>query len=118
MEEELENLQNYFALVDLMTRNGRSGLIEVLIKELQPLRIRMEQDINHKIPHIHIDYGKIKHIASYSIQSGEKLAGNLDNKYDKIVKEWVTKNQKKLFQIWDEIQRGDNKAYELSIGQL
>ena len=93
-------------------------MIEVLLKELLPLRIRMEQDKNHKMPHIHIDYGKLKHIASYSIQNGKRLAGDLDNKYDKVVKDWITKNQEKLIRIWDAIQRGDNKAYELSISQL
>lgn len=118
MKVGLEKLQDDFALVDLLTRNRQGGLIEVLIKELQPLRIRMEQDKNHKMPHIHIDYGNIRHIASYSIQDGERLIGNLDNKYDKKIKEWITKNQKDLIQIWYEIQRGDNKAYELSIGQL
>ena len=118
MIEELKKLQDDLALVDLMTREKRGGLLEVLLKDLQPLQMRMEQDKNHKMPHLHVSYGKNKHAASYGIQSGERIVGQLDNKYDRVVKNWITNNQTQLLQIWGEIQRGDNNAYNLSIGQL
>ena len=118
IREELKILQDSMASVDLMSRNRHSGLMEILLKELKPLQIRMEQDKNHKMPHFHVSYGNNKHAASYSIQSGERIVGQLDNKYDKVVKYWTINNQAKLTQIWGEIQSGDNKAYNLSIGQL
>jgi Domain of unknown function (DUF4160) len=118
MLEELKKLQDDLAFVDLITRAKRSGLLEVLLKNLQPLQMRMEQDKNHKMPHFHVSYGKNNHVASYSIQNGERIVGQLDNKYDKVVKNWTTNNQEKLLQIWDEIQKGDNRAYNISIGEL
>jgi len=80
--------------------------------------MRMEQDKNHKMPHLHVSYGKNKHAASYCIQNGERIVGQLDNKYDKVVKSWIADNQTQLLQIWGEVQKGDNKAYNQSIGKL
>jgi len=56
MKQEIEKLQDQFALVDLMTRKSRSGLMEVLLKKNLPLEFRMEPD-HHGAPHIHISYG-------------------------------------------------------------
>lgn len=92
--------------------------MELLIKKLLPIEFRMEQDANHKMPHLHINYGKEKHVASYAINGGERLAGNLDTKYDKAVKVWISKNQVQLNKIWIAIQAGDQKKYELLIGNL
>jgi hypothetical protein len=117
MIEELKKLQKYLALIDIKT-SSRARLVEVLLKDLQPLQMRMEQDKNHKMPHFHVSYGKDKHAASYSIQSGERIVGHLDNKYDKVVKNWIFNNQEKLTQIWGEVERGDYKAYEKSISNL
>jgi len=119
MIPELEELQSEMALVDLFTTSKRGGnLTEILLKNLQPLQMRMEQDKNHKMPHLHVSYGKNNHAASYDIQNGERIVGKLDNKYDKVVKSWITNNQEKLTKIWGEIQSGDKKAYDISIGKL
>ena len=115
---DLEKLQSEMALVDLFTTPKRGNLTEILLKNLQPLQMRMEQDKNHKMPHLHVSYGKNKHAASYGIQNGERIVGQLDNKYDRVVKNWITDNQSQLIQIWGEVQKGDNKAYNQSIGQL
>lgn len=116
MNKELEDLQDKFATVDLMTIGRKAGLLEVLLKEKKPLEFRMEPD-NHA-PHIHIKYGKEKHKASYRINDGVRVAGNLDNKYDKTVKEWIAQNQTQLFEIWNEMKAGNQKEYELKIEQL
>ena len=118
MTEELKKLQDDMALIDLLTRNIDSSMIEVLLKKMLPIQIRMEQDNNHSMPHVHITYNKDYHTASYSIEDGERIVGNLKNKYDKVVKSWITANHKKLLQIWVEVQAGDNNAYDISIGQL
>ena len=115
---DLEKLQSEMALVDLFTTPKRGKLTEILLKNLQPLQMRMEQDKNHKMPHLHVSYGKNNHAASYDIQNGERIVGKLDNKYDKVVKSWITNHQEKLTNIWGEIQSGDSNAYNLSIGQL
>ncbi len=119
MKKELEDLQDSLALVDLMNREGKGLLIEILVKELKPIQFRIEQDPNHKnSPHIHINYGKQKHIASYSIENGDRLAGNLENKYDEKVKIWINANRQKLTKIYNDIQNGDQKSYEEAIKQL
>ena len=117
MVEELNELQDQFALIDLMTANSKGGLLEVLLKKLLPLEFRMEPD-NHGAPHIHISYGHEKHTASYRISDGVRIVGDLKNKYDKIVSEWILKNQLKMLDIWIAVQKGDQKSYELIIGQL
>ena len=116
MNKELEDLQDKFAFVDLMTEDRKEGLLELLLKKILPLEFRMEPD-NHP-PHIHINYGKEKHKASYLINNGVRVAGNLDNKYDKIVKNWIAINETKLQEIWTEMKAGGQKEYELKIGQL
>jgi hypothetical protein len=116
MNKELEDLQDKLAFVDLMTKARQQGLLEVLLKKVLPIEFRMEPD-NHA-PHIHINYGKEKHKASYRINDGVRVAGDLDNKYDKTVTGWIAKNQTTLQTIWKALKAGDQKEYELKIGQL
>ncbi|HEY5130065.1 MAG TPA: hypothetical protein VIJ35_22745 [Bradyrhizobium sp.] len=76
---ELEDLQYRLGEIDLLTRPSRSGgknLIEFLVVELEgiAIKIRMDGDRNHARPHIHIDYGKKRHAASYAIDNGERLS--------------------------------------------
>jgi hypothetical protein len=118
MKNQLEKLQDKLALIDLMSRPRRGNYSELLIKELLPLEVRMEQDKNHKRPHVHINYGKQKHVASYAIDNGERLVGDLSSKYDKVVTSWINENQARLLQIWTEMQAGNQNQYEFLIGQL
>lgn len=65
---------------------------------------------HHNFPYIHIDCGRIVHTASYSIENienCERLAGNLERKYDKAVKKWIENNKVKLMEIWGEIKNGN-----------
>lgn len=117
MIEELKKLQDEFALIDLLSKQGNSSLYEILLKKLLPLEFRMEPD-QHGAPHIHINYGKEKHTASYRINDAVRVAGNLENKYDKTVRKWIADNQVKLKEIWNEMIAGNQHKYELLIGQL
>lgn len=118
MTEELKELQSEFALIDLIKASYNSSPIEILIKKLDVIQIRMEQDKNHKLPHVHIKYGVENHIASYNISDGERIVGDLDKQYEKVTKKWILKNKEALLKIWEELQKGDNQAYELSISKL
>lgn len=119
MDKILQELQDDFALIDLLTKKGKSGLMEILIKQFLPIEFRIEQDPNHKnSPHIHINYGRQKHVASYSLISGVRFEGNLDRKYDKSVKDWIEKNNAILIQIYNDIQNGNEKSYSMLIRQL
>jgi len=64
------------------------------------------KETQHVRPHIHIDYGKERHIASYALDTGERLAGNLDARYDKAISAWNGQSQQRLFKIWAAIQNG------------
>lgn len=117
MPLEIKTLQDHFAIIDLMTTRVRGGLLEVLIKKLMPLKIKMYQE-KHQTPHVHIDYGTQKHKASYSVIDGQRLAGNLDDKYDNAVRTWIVKHHSELLTIWKALQAGNQKVYELKIGSL
>lgn len=101
-----EELQKRFAEVDLFSRSNSNGM-ELLVLKLDNLRIKMYQEQGHSHPHIHIDYGKSHHIASYSILNGTRLAGSLSKKYDRNVSEWVLNNKDVLEELWHEIQKGN-----------
>ena len=78
LKMELEDLQYRLGEIDLLTRPSRSGgknLIEFLVVELEDIAIKIQMygDRNHARPHIHIDYGKKRHAASYAIDNGERL---------------------------------------------
>ena len=46
------------------------------------------------------------------------IAGKLDSKYNKIIIDWLEKNQLALLELWNEVQKGNNKEYELIIKGL
>lgn len=116
MDKEFKELQDSFAMIDLMSAS-KGLLLEVLLKKILPIEFRMEPD-TYKTPHLHISYGRVKHAASYSLITGERIIGELDSKYDKDVKNWIEKNNEKLLQIWTNLQNGDQKGYETLIMSL
>ena len=97
LETELADLQDALANTDLSDAlrrmNDDQGLIYLLVKILQPIRIKIDGNRNHKRPHIHIDYGRKFHAATYATDTGERLVG--DRKYDYEVFEWIGKNRPK-----------------------
>ena len=108
LETELADLQDALANTDLSDAlrrmNDDQGLIYLLVKIRQPIRIKIDGNRNHKRPHIHIDYGRKFHAATYAIDTGERLVG--DRKYDYEVFEWIGKNRPKLMQAWELVQAG------------
>jgi hypothetical protein len=80
----------------------------LLVKGLHAIRIRMDGSKNHKRPHIHIDYGKEYHTASYAIDNGERIAGELDGKYDQGVGAWIVSSRPQLLRAWKLTQAGQN----------
>ena len=110
IQDELEKLQNQLAIVDLFTqkttKNHFRGLI-LTVKKLQNIKIKIYQESSHSKPHIHIDYGRQNHTASYSIDSPSRIAGNLKNKYDNSIIDWIDNNKEKLTQLWNAVQAGE-----------
>jgi hypothetical protein len=68
LEKLLHKLQDDFATIDIC--RGNSSHLELLVIKLQNIKIKIYQESHHSTPHIHIDYGKHTHTASYSIADG------------------------------------------------
>ncbi|MGE8152574.1 DUF4160 domain-containing protein [Pseudomonas vancouverensis] len=106
MEKEAKKLQDDLAFTDMLTAPSRGGdYAEMAIKSLKRLTIRMEAD-HHARAHVHIDYGREFHAASFAIDSGERLVGRMPAKYDRDVKAWIIQHQEKLQSLWDAMKRG------------
>jgi Domain of unknown function (DUF4160) len=103
-------LQSDFGLVDLLTRPSRSspGSMELLVIKLDRLKIKIYQEKGHALPHIHIDYGKQHHAASFSIDPPNRIEGQLGGKYDRTVQEWLTRNKDALIALWTALQAGES----------
>jgi hypothetical protein len=117
LSEQAALLQDDFAMIDLLTRpSSNHGMLEYLVKRHQLLAIRIDGDRNHGRAHVHVDYGRSHHAASYAIDSGERLAGALDSKYDKSMRTWIATNRKLLLATWNATQDGkDPRPFVLEL---
>lgn len=109
LEEEFDELQRLFAQKDLLTEPRRSsgtGFMEILLVKRKNMKIKIYQEKGHHLPHIHIDYGRQHHAASYAIESGERIEGSLSKKYDNDVLNWLDRNRDKVLEIWNSLQAG------------
>ncbi|WP_375056814.1 DUF4160 domain-containing protein [Zobellella sp. DQSA1] len=109
LEEEFDELQRLFAQKDLLTeprKSSGSGFMEILLAKRKNMKIKIYQEKGHHLPHIHIDYGKQRHAASYAIESGERIEGDLSKKYDSDVSNWLDRNRDKVLEIWNALQAG------------
>lgn len=114
LESEVGELQRDLAAVDLLIRRpgrrGKDDYLELLVARRDRLKVKMYQETGHKLPHVHIDYGREHHVASYSIDPARRLAGTLDGGYDSTVLEWITSRRPRLLEVWHAMQSG----YEVS----
>lgn len=111
LTSDIEELQKDFAQVDLRTtpsRSSRTGYTSFLLLKRGNLKFKMYQESGHSLPHIHIDYGRQNHAASYSIDPPSRLVGDLDRKYDRSVTEWITSRKDNLLKAWVVVQAGGN----------
>lgn len=112
LEAELTELQRQLAQVDLLTRPRPRGtgpnFMEFLVLKLRNMKIKMYQETGHHSPHLHIDYGREHHVASYSIDDARRLEGSLDTKYDREVVAWIAKHRGTLLQAWTALQSGQD----------
>lgn len=90
-----------------------SFLIDTIIDDKRrTIRVTMEQDANHKRPHVHIEQKRF-HQASFDVRTGELIIGDCDIKTQKKVGGWIRKHKKDLLQLWDIIQEG--KGYKPTV---
>ncbi|MFV3368449.1 DUF4160 domain-containing protein [Pseudomonas sp. NY15435] len=116
VEKEAADLQRSLATVDLITRPSRGDrFLELLVLKLKRLEIRMHPD-HHARAHVHIDYGKERHAASFAVDTGERLIGKMPSKYDKDIRDWILKNNTELMKLWSALK--DGKAHEEILASL
>lgn len=111
IDDELKKLQKSFAEIDLLSgldRRESRDSFGFLVARLKNIKIKMYQEKGHKLPHLHLDYGNLKHVASFSIDPPEKIKGCLSAAYDEKIVEWLSLNREMLLRIWDEAQSGGN----------
>lgn len=108
LEKELAELQNALATTDFQAAyrvaNQSKDLSYLILRVLKPIKIKIDGNKNYKRPHVHIDYGRQFHAASYAIDTAERIVG--DSKYDYEVAEWIGKNRPKLLRAWELVQAG------------
>ena len=107
LAEEIAELQKAFGDIDLLLKpRDFSPIPQFLVRVLEDIKIRMDGSKNHRRPHIHIDYGRKRHTASYAIDTGEKLVGSLGSQYDRRVLKWIDEYRPKLMMLWENVQTG------------
>ncbi|MGE3491562.1 MAG: DUF4160 domain-containing protein [Vicinamibacterales bacterium] len=115
MDDELRLLQYELAQVDLffpLSKRPANDLnrIELTLARLQNLKLKMYKEKKHSTPHIHIDYGREPHFASFQIDPPRLLAGNLDRAHTAKIVEWLTPRTELLKQTWMTLQSGQSVA--------
>ncbi len=59
----------------------------------------------HHAPHVHVRYGEYK--ASFSIETGDLLAGRLGPKQTRRVRDWIAARRPALEDNWQRALRGE-----------
>ncbi|OUL87561.1 DUF4160 domain-containing protein [Paraburkholderia hospita] len=79
----------------------------------------MYQERGHSRAHLHVDFGPSNHAAVFAVDTGERIEGNLDRKYDKAITAWTIANKKALLAIWNALQSGESEtSFSRSLPEL
>ena len=92
------------------SRHGH--VISFLVQEIgdrrRKIRVRMEPDVNHERPHMHID----EHNASFDVNTGELMEGECDVQTRQAVQNWILRHKGDLLELWDIAKAGiDYRPY-------
>ena len=101
LEMSVDDLQLQLAFVDLLNER-RSRAIKALLYQRGHVKVRMWQEQNHQRPHFHVEY-KREYSASYSVDTLERLAGEMPNRYEGPILEWASANQQFLTANWEQL---------------
>ncbi len=101
---ELDELRLLLYIVDPHPEDFNNSTKAQVIR-LDNVIVRMRSEHNHQRPHFHIEY-KQQFNASYAIDTLEKLAGNMPDRYEKRVLEWAVDKKTALISIWNNLQEG------------
>ena len=59
----------------------------------------------HNPPHIHVYYQE--HKATFELESGDLLTGNLPKRQTKMIQAWIEIHREELFADWELCQNGE-----------
>ena len=93
-EFEAEYLDSWFFNL-FLGRIAIYGKMEIFIRS---------KEQGHNEPHIHVKYKDIE--ASFSILTGELLAGEFPGKNQRLIKSWILENSEWLCNEWNELSNG------------
>ena len=101
INESLTELQDILATIDLQIalRAHPRGAIRLPVKRHENISLRMAASKNYGRPHIHVDYGQYKNAASYAIDDGQRLVGNLKTVYDNAIRSCIVSNNTLLIEL-------------------
>ncbi|MET0637830.1 MAG: DUF4160 domain-containing protein [Chitinophagaceae bacterium] len=102
----LQELQQLLASADLKNHSKSKGF-QILIAKKSDLKFRMEPD-HHQRAHIHIQYGKESHKATFAIDTGELLAGDLPAYQQRVATKWISDHSEPLNRLWTTLKQGEN----------
>lgn len=69
------------------------------------IRMFFTDNKEHKMPHIHVQYSEYE--ATYAIESGELLAGELPKKQARLVEAWIEIRKEDLLADWQLAVNGE-----------
>lgn len=104
LQRSLSTLQDQMATLDMMREPGQGDGMELLLKKHLLLVLKMDGNRNHQRAHLHLDYHRRKHMASYAVDNGELLAG--DGSYSSVVQPWIARHRLDLVRVWNSIRGG------------
>ena len=104
-QRDIDELQLLLAVADWESNNDRVFATKAIVYKLGYTKVVINLENNHWRPHFHIKY-KSERKASYAIDNFERLAGNLDKKYEKPILEWASHKQKSLILTWENLKAG------------
>ncbi len=89
-------------------RRNNSGLVEWLVIRVPPrAKLSMDASKKHARGHIHLDYGgAANHLASYAIDTGERIIGDKGREYDSAVRRLILQHRDDLQDLWNRGQAG------------
>lgn len=97
----------YGGLLFTIRQRGIHWVFDFFVREIQEgkrpsIRITMEPDTNHGMPHIHLNKQHVEHFASIGL-NGDFIHGQerLNRKEKEVILEWVNSHSITLRELWD-----------------
>jgi hypothetical protein len=94
----------------------RAGYRPALVHMLQCVSLRIHKEQNHQLPHFHLEFKK-EYSASYAIETGQRLAGQVPSRYEKAMLTWAKQNSALLIKVWNSLNRDEPLELSLPAGR-